>query len=383
MIWSALLPDAVAVGSSVPWTASAAIDHFGDPDGERVALFRGETLLLPRVAIGHLRLTGADRVPFLHGLVSQDVAGLPEGGAVDALLLDHRGQPQAGLGVVRRAHDLFLAAEEGSGLLLAERLAKHLIFDDVRIQTLDDRLASVTLCGPREGLTAALEAAFPGAGGALERALAPADGAVRTASLAGAGGGDHGGVLLRPRPFGPSWSLDVHLLQVDLPAAWAAWRGHGLRPIGERAWTAGRVAYGIATPFAEGRLGLPQETGLEARVHYRKGCYLGQEIMARIEARGRLRRGLQALRLADAPPGLGVAGGWSLLGEEGATIGAVVSAAPAPDGEGWWALGVLRHEAVAAAVGRGWPWRLRVDGPPPRVGVPETRAELRDPVHAW
>jgi len=377
MIWSDLLPDAVAVGNSVPWAAASAVDHFGDPDGERVALFRGETLLLPRVSSGHLRLTGADRVPFLHGLVSQDIAGLPEGGAVDALLLDHRGQPQAGLGVVRRAQDLFVVAEEGRGDLLAERLEKHLIFDDVRIERIDARLASVTLCGALEGLAQGLDAAFPGAGGALVSLAATGDG-VRTASLVA----PHGGVLLWPRPFGPGWSVAVHLLQEDLPAVWAAWRAHGLRPVGERAWTAGRVAYKIATPFAEGRLGLPQETGLEARVHYRKGCYLGQEIMARIEARGRLRRGLQVLQLADAPPGLGVAAGWSLVREDDVSIGAVVSAAPAPDGHGWWALGVVRHEAVEAAAATAWPWRLRVDGPL-RVGVGETLAQLRAPPEGW
>jgi folate-binding protein YgfZ len=375
-LWQSLLPEAVMVGRSAPWAPPNALDHLGDPNGERVALLRNEALVLPRLAHGHLRLTGSDRVPFLHGLVSQDVAGLRDGEAVDALLLDHRGQPQAGLGVVRREHDLFVVAEEGSAERLLERLGAHIIFDDVTLARIDERLVSLTLFGEASALVDSLEAAFPGAGAAF--AAVAREGGVR-APTAGTTT-PHGRALLRPRRFGPLGAVDVHLLAEDLSAAWSAWRARGLRPIGERALTAARVAFAIASPFAEGRLGLPQETGLEERVSYRKGCYLGQEIMARIEARGRVRRGLQRLRLAAPPPGLGVAGGWLLYGEGADPIGGVVSAAPAPDGEGWWAIGVVRNDALTAGGASGWPWQLRVDGPPPRVGALEVPAGLRERV---
>jgi folate-binding protein YgfZ len=371
-LWQSLLPEAVTVGRSAPWAAPIALDHLGDPNGERVALLRGETLLLPRLAHGHLRLTGADRVPFLQGLVSQDVAGLAADGAVDALLLDHRGQPQAGLGVVRRERDLYLVAEDGSGEAVAERLAAQIIFDDVTLERLDERLVSLTLFGAPRGLGEALEAAFPGAGLAYD-AL---DGEVGVRAATAGTPTPHGRMMLRPRRYGPLGAVDLHLLAEDLTPAWSVWSGLGLRPIGERALTAARVAFDIASPFAEGRLGLPQETGLEERVHYRKGCYVGQEIMARVEARGRLRRGLQRLRLAAAPPGLGVAAGWLLVaGEE--QVGAVVSAAPAPDGDGWWAIGVVRHDAATAGAVEPWPWQLRVDGPPPRAGAVQVPAGLR------
>ena len=62
------------------------------------------------------------------------------------------------------------------------------------------------------------------------------------------------------------------------------------------------MAAGIASASGEGGEGaLPQEVGLEHAVSYRKGCYLGQEIMARIEARGNLRKGLRGLKLAALP----------------------------------------------------------------------------------
>jgi len=369
-VWRSLLPEAVLVGRGVPWLAAAALDHLGDPDGERVALLAGGPVLVPRLAYGHLRLTGADRVPFVHGLVSHDVAGLAEGEAVDALLLDHRGQPQAGLAVHRRRDDLFLAVHDGQGPTVARTLAEHVIFDQVVIQELDERLASLTLYAADPGAAATvLQAAWPAAGAALTEALAAAAGAAwaRVAVVQT----PHGRALLHPRRLGSAWTVDVHLLSEGLSPAWGSWTGAGARPVGERAWTAGRVAHGVASAQAEGRLGLPQETGLEDRVSYRKGCYLGQEIMARVEARGRLRRGLRGVRLAGPPPGLGAVSGWRLEDAAGRAVGALGSAAPAPDGDGWWGLAIVREDAEAAAG-----WRLVVDGEPPRVGPVEVGVSL-------
>jgi len=143
-VWRSLLSEPVLAGGAVPWLAPAALDHLGDPDGERVALLAGEPVLLPRLALGHLRLTGADRVPFVQGLVSHDVAGLAEGAAVDALLLDHRGQPQAGLTVVRRRDDLFIAVDDGAGAAVKRTLDEHVIFDQVVVADQAARLASLT-----------------------------------------------------------------------------------------------------------------------------------------------------------------------------------------------------------------------------------------------
>jgi folate-binding protein YgfZ len=371
-VWRSLLSEPVLAGGAVPWLAPAALDHLGDPDGERVALLGGLPVLLPRLALGHLRLTGADRVPFVHGLVSHDVAGLAEGAAVDALLLDHRGRPQAGLTVHRRRDDLFIAVDDGAGAAVQRILDDHVIFDQVVVADLGARLATVTLCAADVAVAAAvLEAAWPGGGGELADALAATAPLEAVAPVAGVTT-PHGRALLWPRRFGAGWAVDVHLLAEDLAVAWPAWTAAGARPVGERAWTAGRVAHGFATAHAEGRLGLPQETGLEARISYRKGCYLGQEIMARIEARGRLRRRLRGVRLGGPPPALGAARGWRIEDAAGRAVGELGSAAPAPDGDGWWGLAVVRDDADGAIA-----WRVVVDGEPPRVGPFEVAVSLR------
>jgi hypothetical protein len=78
------------------------------------------------------------------------------------------------------------------------------------------------------------------------------------------------------------------------------------------------------------------------------------------------------VRLAGPPPGLGAASGWRLEDAAGRAIGALGSAAPAPDGDGWWGLAVVREDADTT-VG----WRLVVDGEPPRVGPAEVGVSLR------
>lgn len=370
--WRELLPEAVPAAGAVPWLAAEAIDHLGDPDGERVALLAGGPALVPRLTAGHLRIVGADRLAFVHGLVSHDVVGLRDGEAVDALLLDHRGAPQAAMTVHRRPADLFVAVDDGGGAGVAAVLREHVVFDQVEVQDMGSRLASLTLVGDAATLAAACEAAWRGAGGAVADALARTKDGRRAAATVATG--ETTAALLRPRPWGSAWSLDVHVLERDLPGAVQAWTGLGVRPVGERAWTAARVAHGVASAYAEGGLGLPQETGLEGRVSYRKGCYLGQEIMARVEARGRLRRGLGRLRLAGPPPGLGRARAWRVEDAAGRGVGAMGSAAPAPDGDGWWALAVVRLELAAGA-----PLQVVVDGELRGPDPSPVEASLRDP----
>jgi tRNA-modifying protein YgfZ len=334
--WRELLPDAVLTGNALPWSAAAAIDHLGDPDGERVALWQGAPVLLPRTAMGHLRLTGADRISFAQGLLSHDVAALAVDAAVDALLLDHRGQPRAGLSVTRRADDLFLAVDDGAGPLLAQVLREHVIFDQVEVADVGDRLLSATAIADDAALSALAEALSPSGGASAATAFATGASALHLPTPGGR-------MLWRIRPFGPGRAVDLHLLASDLPVLGPRALAWG-RPIGERAFTAARVAYAVATARGEGRLGLPQETGLTARVARRKGCYLGQEIMARVEARGNLRRSLARVRFAGPLPALGVAEGWAVHDAQGARLGAIGSAAPTPDGASWWALALLRRD---------------------------------------
>jgi aminomethyltransferase len=97
-----------------------------------------------------------------------------------------------------------------------------------------------------------------------------------------------------------------------MPLVWAALLQAGARPMGQAAYEVLRVEAGYAAHGHELSLEyIPLETGLHDAVSFTKGCYVGQEIISRMDSRKRLAKQLRGLRLsglAEAPARLAVAG---------------------------------------------------------------------------
>jgi hypothetical protein len=249
------------------------------------ALHRAAALVaLPRV--GGLRVVGDDRIDFLHGQLSHDVRGLPVGGSRRMLILDVKGHAHAELAVQRRADDVHLAVEDGAADDVAARLRRHVVFDQVEIQDLAGGLATLTVQGPETRATLArLGWPWPEPGEAVSVAFEGA------------------GLLLVPALRSEPGGVDVHLLARQRPAVEAALREAGARPGDEASLEASRVAAGLPRAGREAGPGvLPQEAGLNELFSTRKGCYLGQEIMARLDARGTPKRALARMTLTGPPP---------------------------------------------------------------------------------
>ncbi|HWH32138.1 MAG TPA: hypothetical protein VNU01_05645 [Egibacteraceae bacterium] len=247
---------------------------------------------------GVVRVTGEDRLSFLHTLLSQHLEDMPAGRAADFLYLDAKAAPvAAGRALVRDA-DVLLVTPPDVAPALAERLdgMRFLLRVEVADESADWAMASLrggAPAGPAEPMT------FQEAGGGI---------VVRDRS---------GGVDLLGRA---AW-LDARLAGEALPEAsaehWEAWR----IARGEPAW--GRE-------IAPGHR--PQELGLlPTHVHLRKGCYPGQESIAKTWNLGRPRRALAVVEL-DAEPEAGVL----RVGDKEAKV---TSAAPR-DG-GWLAMALL------------------------------------------
>ncbi len=331
--WAPLLPP-VQAPDGLPGLAPGALGAFDDPAVESAAALAGEDVLVPLVTRGALRLTGADRIDFLHAQISHDVRSLRVLQARQALRLDHRGRPLADLVVVRRDDDLYLAIDDARGPLLVREFEAHIVFDQVVIEDLSERLASFVVAGERA--IAALAAAL-GVG-----ALPTASGEATQHPWRGAD------VLIHARARGLAASLDVHVLSAQLEPLWQALSAAGARPVGERALAAARVAAGLAAAAAEGEGALPQEAGLEDRISYRKGCYLGQEIMARVEARGKVRRSLARLAFEERPHPLTDDASLEVRDAQGRTVGRVGTVARLPDRR-WAALAVVRSDLQGGA----------------------------------
>jgi folate-binding protein YgfZ len=321
--WSARgLPLEAGPGPSGPVTAPVP-----SPAEAEFAASQTGALLVPLPDAQRLRLGGADRVDFLHGQVSNDVRGLRPGATNRSLLLNHKGQALAEMSVLRRGDHIDVVVEGGAVAVVEESLRRHIIFDQVELGGPEAPEAVLTLQG-REAeamLARAIGAEGPAEGSFLDHYFkGDFEGAPVTvwrSKRSSAGGFD----LLTPGAMAEK--VVLALLSAGATA--------GGRPALELA----RVSAGIASVAGEAGAGvLPQEAGLDALVSYRKGCYLGQEIMARIEARGNLRRRLGMLLLESQP-----AEAESVVRSDGRTVGRLGTVVRHP-ALGLVALAVLRSD---------------------------------------
>lgn len=292
---------------------------------------------------GVVRVAGADRLVYLHNLLSQHLADARPGDVADFLHLDAKGVVQAlGRAVVHAEAVLLVTPPEVAGTL-ATTLDRMRFLMDVAVTDESGALALASVRGP--------DVAVPGARSEPMTAAPHGDGLVVR--------GRSGGVdLLGAR----SW-VEERVADLGLPEAsaedWEAWRIGA----GEPAWGA------EVTP---GRRA--QELGLlPTHVHLRKGCYPGQESIAKTFNLGRPRRALAVLNL-DAPVETGAEV------DTAAGAGTVTSAAATPEGSVALALlpvdratGELPEDATVTAAGTSGRVLRRVGADLPLPGAPEPR----------
>lgn len=265
---------------------------------------------------------GSDRIDFVQGQLANDVRNIPPGDAVRSLALNLRGQALADVNVIETGAEFCLVVEDNMRDWLMESFDQHIIFDQVELEALEHTV-HLTVQG---------------------------SGASELRSVLLTAGATH--VWKRNRSV--TGGIDV-LVPADAAAAVVAIVTEaGFTEASLEEHTAGRIIAGLPLAAQDGGEGvLPQEVGLESALSYRKGCYLGQEIMARIEARGNLRRGLATLVI---PSGAAVPERANITNEDGGNVGRVGSQAPLPDGRRV-VLAVVRNDVDEATA-------LNVDGEP-------------------
>jgi folate-binding protein YgfZ len=254
---------------------------------------------------GLLELRGPDRADFLHNQCTSHVKGLAQGGWLETLFLNNRGQIEFLGSVFHRPESFWVATDRPAEL--RQRFGRYIIFDQVEVAELSG-YARLELIGPR----------------AAEILQAP-----QVGSFA-----EQEGVLLARHARGLELLVPLEGLRALRERVLAA----GGLEVGPEAYALWRVERGVAGKL-EALGELPQEVGLEERVSYKKGCYLGQEIMARLEARGNTRYRLMALRGEGLEPGAEVRRGEKAVGRVG-TVALSPQAGPL-------ALALLRKEVQA------------------------------------
>jgi aminomethyltransferase len=269
---------------------------------------------------GRMQMTGADALPLLHRLTTNHMLQLAPGHSCPTVLTTPIGRSMDLLMVVNDQPAVWVFTSSGQGPMVYTHLKKNIFFNDkVTLAPAAQSHRQYTLYG--EGATAWLSAQT-----GIDVSTVSIDGVVRW----------HDTVVMRTTPLGgDGWRIlePVAASEGILPRSSVPQMDAATLSLWQL--EAGVPAFGseIGTDY------IPLETGLEAAIHTAKGCYVGQEIIARMESRGRRAKTLERITLGGV-----VATPAPLLTASGREAGVVTRAAHSD------ALGVIGFAYISTKI---------------------------------
>ena len=282
-----------------------------------------------------LKLTGRDRVKYLHAITSNNIQALEAGRGTLALLLNPQGHILAELEIYVLAESLLVRTHASARERTVATLKKFVISSDVKIEDATETTGSLAVEGPRAAVV--VEQAC---GVKLEGLP---EMAIRDVTIEGIAC-----QLVRRSHFGEA-GVEFMAGRDCVAPLWekllAGVRAHGGEPIGMGALNALRLEAGVPWfPVDFNDAMIPHEAVLEnTHISFNKGCYTGQEIVERVRTRGHVNRKRVGLKFSSvAPPPAG-----TKLRAGGAEIGSVTSSAFSPAAAPAIGMGYVRREHFA------------------------------------
>lgn len=304
---------------------------------QQVASIRSGAGARLRPELFTLRLTGPDRVRYLNGMVSNDVAKLTPGQALYAVKANNKGKVEGVLRVRATDEAFFLDVLEVVANAVAGALVKLLIMDDAQLADATDERQVVAVHGPNA--QAVLQAAgYPAAAGLVALQQVEAGGVT----------------VLRDDAYGlPGFELHVPAGQGD--AVLAALSAAGADPVSAEAVDVVRVEAGVPVDGADiDDDTIPLEARLDHTLSFTKGCYVGQETIARAHNLGGVKHHLVGFAVEGdvRPP----AGARVEVEDADKAAGELTSVVRSPTLGEVIALGYIRvaHEAEGTPVRIAW-----------------------------
>jgi folate-binding protein YgfZ len=234
-------------------------------------------------ARGRIVARGRDRARFLHNLTSNDIKGLEPGAGCYAFLLSPQGRIQADLYLWAFSEHYLIDTEPELTDKVRQHILKYKVADQVELEDVTSSIVAAGIEGP-------------GAAAVLAGLGAPVPGEYRHLPW---GEETVAGITLTGQP-----GFRIYTIPERLPELIARLESAGARPATAEDATLARIENGKPR-YGQDILetSLPQETRQMHAVSFNKGCYLGQEIVERIRARGHVNRELVSFTLdsAEAP----------------------------------------------------------------------------------
>ena len=292
------------------------VGHFTDPRQEHRTVRQGVGVI-DLSHRGRLRLTGNDRAQYLHRIISNDVEGLAVGEGNYATILTNRGKIIADMKVYVFEDSIGIETNAETTSILYQELDKYLIADDVTIEELTERTGAVGVHGPKSAEL--LQEVYGFDVGDLPEyhsVVHEIDG--RRIVCVRANETGEVGYNLCTASESMEWLWDTILTKG---------RAFSAEPVGLTALNSLRIEAGIPRYGAElGDSVFPLEAELEGAISFEKGCYIGQEIVARMQYRGHPNRLLRGFEItSDTLPQRG-----DRLFDEDKEIGWLTSAVVSP-----------------------------------------------------
>ena len=285
---------------------------------------RTGAVVVDRSAEGRLRLTGADRVSWLQGLVTNDVAALQAGQGCYAAYLTPQGRMISDLRILANPEALLLDVPAIAKAAIMARFDQFIITEDVVVEDVTARIARLAVHGPRAAQVVAKALDEPGT------------------ALAALAEHAHVGVEFQDAPVvvagchalgGPGFDIYCAAERVtDVAARLFASGGHDITV---DAWDTLRIEAGLPVFGIDMDTDtIPLEAGLEeSAISQTKGCYVGQEVIIRILHRGGgrvVRRLVSWVADAESPEDAASPAPGTTFAIDGKDIGRVTSSAWSP-----------------------------------------------------
>jgi len=294
--------------------------------------------------IGRLKATGADTLDLLNRMSTNLILGLEPGQGAPTILTTDRGRILDLLGVVNTGEYTLLLTSPGQQQHVIEWLDKYTIMEDLTVTDITSETVMLTVFGPHS------QARLKEATGVVLDQLPPYH--TLLGNIAGCA------ARIIHRPLGELPAFDLVLPPEAAPAVWQHLTESGITPAGLEAYEAARVR--CAVPLYGHEMGdayNPLEAGLIGSVNFHKGCYIGQEVIARLDTYQKVQKRLVMLRL---DPEAAVSEGASLE-RDGQPVGSITSLARIPTTGQLIGLGYVRTASAAignrlelTAPARGW-----------------------------
>ncbi len=326
--------------------------HFGDPQREYAAALEA-AVIMDRSHEGRFEISGRDRIDLMHRISTNDLLSLGEGEGRSTIFTNANARIIDRALVFNHGDRALVITEPGRGESLRRYLQRNIFFnDDAQIHDLTESTRQFVL----HGLTAGeIAAQFAPQLAVMHSTSAEIAGATVIVIRDQALNGEHYRLIVPEAQAAEIWST---LLAMDAASE--------LMPAGSLTYNTLRIRAGhpgsgheLSTDY------LPLEVGLWNDISFTKGCYTGQEIIARMESRGRLAKVLVMLQLdsaVEAP---------ASISADGREIGVLTSSVSTPDGENL-GIGVVKVASVqpgasVSIAGIGATIRGFAGSPPPYI----------------